>query len=156
MHQPKWNGSSPRWKTCWQKTAELIEREGYDLASYMDAQFELKAPFPMPNQLYNSPAIKRYETYRKRQIDPAEEAIRRLEIELDFLQTRLDTHFSLEEILAFPGSPLTPLFCYCVAVANRRNDLAEHFVEAAKQQLVRTPVARGIYLSLLEGHDAGS
>ena len=151
MHQPKWGGSNKRWLGCWQKAADLIAANEYDLEQYMEAQFELKAPFPMPNQLYNSAAVKRYETYNKDQSDPLDEVVRRLEVEMDFLETRMDAGFSLDEVLAFPGSPLTPLFCYCIAGTFKRPDLEAVFEDAAVRQLARTPLAAKVYESLSGG-----
>lgn len=149
MHQPTWNGGDKRWQTCWQKTADFIELHELDLDQYLDAQFELKAPFPMPNQMYSSAALTRSEAYQNQQSDPMEEISRRLDVEMSFLQTRLDIGFSLDEILGFPASPLTPLFCYCVALNFGRGDLAKYFVEGAKKQLARSPKAREVYLALL-------
>jgi hypothetical protein len=154
MQQPKWQGNNDRWQVCWQKAADFIANNELDLEVYVEAQFVYKAPFPMPNQLYSSEALKRYEMYRERVQDPEIEVIRRLELELGFLETRLEMGFSLEEILGFPEAPLTPLFCYCAAVIFERGDLAQLFEDVAKQQLARTPAARAIYFSLLsEGSD---
>ena len=155
IHQPKWNGSNTRWQVCWEKTANLVREHGFDLDRYIEAQFELKAPFPMPNQLYNQEALNRYELYNKQRIDPTEEILRRLSVELNFLETRLDVGFSLDEILALPKAPLTPLFCYCVAVKFRRSDLAQIFEEPANQHLAHVPAAKSVYRSLLsEGKNA--
>ena len=149
MHQPKWNGGDPRWKVCWQKTADFVARHELDMDQYMDAQFELKAPFPMPNQLYSEQALTRHEAYSERSGDPLEALGRRLDVEMGFLETRKKIGLSIEDILTFPASPLTPLFCYCVALNFGLSELAEQFEEGAKRQLARSPQTREMYRALL-------
>lgn len=149
MHQPNWRPDNKRWKPCWRKTAELLNREEIDLNRWMDAQFDLKAPFPMPNQLYSENARRRYETHQKRQVDPVDSVLTGLRVELRFLETRLSVGFELEEIMAMRGTPLTPLFCYCVAMQFGRGDLAKLFEESARKQLAATPAAGPIYRGLL-------
>lgn len=152
MIQPSWGGNE-RWKICWEKTAELLQQHGIDLDAYLDAQFSLKYPFPMPNHLCTAEAMQRYRLHLKNAVDPQEDIMTRVEVEMRFLETRKNLGFELEEILFFPSSPLSPLFCYCVAMAFKRYDLVGEFEEDAKMQLVRQPEAKSIYLKLLEDLD---
>lgn len=148
MYQPKWNPSS-RWETCWERTATLIALEQLDLSDYMDAQFKLKAPFPMPNQLYSSEALARYKAYRVDNPDPVDDVYRWLEIEMDFFETRLGMGFSIFEVFVIKHSPLSPLFCYCVAVIYGEKELAKMFEERAQAQAASSDVTAKVYRALL-------
>jgi hypothetical protein len=149
MLHPNWSGDNPRWSPCWRKLAELIDTEEYDLDLYLDAQFEMKSPYPQPNHLYSEAARERYHNYKKTAPEPGEVVIRRIEVELYFLETRLGLGFSLDEIFMMPATPLTPLFCYIVAQLYGREDLVSMFKRSADKYAASHPKARDMYESLI-------
>lgn len=151
MLHPKWSSTNDRWKSCWRKVAELVDSCGYDLEMYMDAQFEMKSPFPQPSQLYSAEAIKRYEAYSKSRVPPGDVAVRRLEMELGFLESRSGLGFSLEEIFSLVASPLSPLFKYTVALLYGRQDIADNYREEAEGYASYRPESVELYNALLEG-----
>lgn len=143
---PKWQPAE-RWDTCWEKTAAFLEGNKIDLGTFIEAQFRLKKPFPMPTQLYNTQAMERFMSYQPG--TETLEAERRLEVEMGYLETRLALGYPLDWVLGASQDRMSPLFRYCVSVYMGRQDLADDWRELAEDQLRRSPALRDIYASIL-------
>ena len=132
----------PRWRSDWEKTAEMLNDEKIPVGSFIEAQFRGVRPFPMPNQLAGPKALERYDEISP---DVDDEAVRRFAYEVDYVEVRSKI-LSMHQILSDEPSTLSPVFRYCLAYKFNLHDLVEHLREAALRQLQVNSPSRGIYV----------
>ena len=147
MIHPEYRDSE-RWKVCWEKAAKFIETHECEVDEYVAAQFFYTRPFPMPNQLYSDFALKKYENYTKTDVG-LNELFMQLETELNYLSTRQQLGFDIDDILASKPAPLSPLFRYVMALYFKRPALAEVYRVDAREQLNRFQKTKEVYEKLV-------
>jgi len=148
MIHPEYKDGSSRWVVCYERAAEFIEKNGCDADEYIAAQFQFTKPFPMPNQLYSDTALKKYQNYAHDDTGLVE-LIAQIETELNYLDTRQLLGLSIEDILTSVVAPLSPLFRYVMAMSFKRQDIAEFYREAAREQLARFRRTKEVYEELV-------
>jgi hypothetical protein len=134
--------ASKKHDSTFEKVALWVMQQRTDLTRYVAAQFKYHRPFPLPNMLLGARAQARWERYKREEMHPEPN---RLEVELDFMETRMRIGFTPEELLEGEEFPLTPAFRYLMADQLGISSMARLWREEARLQLLLHPSSQLTY-----------
>ena len=125
----------PRWKGMWVKIAALLLKHGIPPAEYINIQFTVTPPFPMPNHLAGAQALKMYKEHAG---DSYAHMERRFIYEVGHFMAHLRVQ-TPQRILNTDPSTLSVTFRYCMAYRFNMKELCEELHDQALQHLMLDP-----------------
>lgn len=141
---------NPRWKKCWKKIADVVNRLGCDIADYVNAQFEKTYPFPHPNIMYSTNAIDKYNAYVKEKKENIgkfrSDVEKRFSFMTSLLARKMDLGLSPDLILRGKAFAFTPIFRVALyrSIYNTVEPVCEYVYEA-KAEYYSHPVYEELY-----------
>ena len=136
-----------RWKSCWEKAAQLCMKLNAEPRKFVQIQFEKTKPFPMPNMLGSSAAERKYEDYKEFAEDDTKEAVA---YQMDMITRKVSAGHTLVNVLSDESFQLDSLIRYIVALdtlkisespdTEKLQAIVDNYKPLAKRQLMSNPM----------------